>query len=151
MKIHIASDHAGYEMKNFLKYSLLDMGHTVTDYGPKESNPTDDYPDFIIPCAQAVVNDPGSFGIIVGGSGEGEQIVATKIDGVRAIEYYGKNLDIVSFGRDHNDANIIALGQRFMTNDEALEAVELFIETPFSNEERHIRRIEKVEKYEEQH
>lgn len=151
MKIHIASDHAGYEMKNFLKYRLLDMGHTVTDHGPQEYSPEDDYPDFIIPCAEAVITDRQSLGVIVGGSGEGEQISANKVEGVRAIEYYGKDLDIVKFGRDHNDANIISLGQRFMTNDEALEAVLMFIETPFSNEDRHIRRIEKVEKYEDQH
>lgn len=151
MKIHIASDHAGYEMKNFLKYRLLDMGHTVTDHGPQEYSPEDDYPDFIIPCAEAVITDHQSLGVIVGGSGEGEQISANKVEGVRAIEYYGKDLDIVKFGRDHNDANIISLGQRFMTNDEALEAVLMFIETPFSNEDRHIRRIEKVEKYEDQH
>lgn len=151
MKIHIASDHAGYEMKNFLKYSLLDMGHTVTDHGPQEYIPEDDYPDFIIPCAEAVIADHQSLGVVVGGSGEGEQISANKVEGIRAIEYYGKDLDIVKFGRDHNDANVISLGQRFMTNDEALEAVLLFIETPFSNEDRHIRRIEKVEKYEDQH
>jgi ribose 5-phosphate isomerase B len=149
IKIHIASDHAGYEMKNFLKYSLIDMGYEITDHGPREYNAKDDYPDFIIPCAEAVAKDPRSVGIILGGSGEGEQIAANKVDDIRALEYYGKNLDAIIFGRQHNNANILSLGARFMTNEEALEAVNTFLNTPFSNEERHIHRLEKVRKYDE--
>jgi ribose 5-phosphate isomerase B len=149
IKIHIASDHAGYEMKNFLKFSLIDMGYDVIDHGPKEYDAQDDYPDYIIPCAEAVAKDHASMGVILGGSGQGEQIAANKVDDVRAIEYYGKNLDTVIFGREHNNANIISLGARFMTNEEALEAVNTFISTDFSNEERHARRLEKVRKYDE--
>jgi ribose 5-phosphate isomerase B len=147
IKIHIASDHAGYEMKNFLKYALIDMGHQVTDHGAIEYDAQDDYPDYIIPCAQAVAQDHASIGIVLGGSGQGEQIAANKVSNIRAIEYYGKNLDTIVFGREHNNANIISLGARFMNNEEALEAVNVFINTEFSNEERHARRIEKVMKY----
>lgn len=147
IKIHIATDHAGFEMKNFLKYSLTDMGHEVFDHGAKEYDALDDYPDYIIPCARAVAGDRASMGIVLGGSGQGEQIAANKVDNIRAIEYYGGTLDTVIFGREHNNANIISLGARFMTNEEALEAVKVFINTEFSTEERHARRLEKVKKY----
>ncbi len=147
IKIHIASDHAGFEMKNFLKFSLIDMGYEVTDHGAQEYDAKDDYPDYIIPCAQAVAGDHTSMGIVLGGSGQGEQIAANKVDDIRAIEYYGGTLDTVIFGREHNNANIISLGARFMTNEEALEAVNLFLTTDFSNDERHTRRLEKVKKY----
>lgn len=147
IKIHIATDHAGFEMKNFLKYSLTDMGHEVIDHGANEYDAQDDYPDYIIPCARAVAGDHVSMGIVLGGSGQGEQIAANKVDDIRAIEYYGGNLDTVIFGREHNNANIISLGARFMTNEEALEAVKVFINTEFSTEERHARRLEKVKKY----
>lgn len=148
MKIHIASDHAGFEMKNFLKNELVTQGYDVIDYGPKSLDINDDYPDFILPCAQAVGADDASFGVILGGSGEGEQIIANKVDGVRAIEYYGKNPEIIKLGREHNDANILSLGARFLNNDEALSAVKLFIETNFTNEDRHTRRVEKIKDYE---
>lgn len=148
MKIHIASDHAGFEMKNFLKNELVTQGYDVIDYGPKSLDINDDYPDFILPCAQAVGADDASFGVILGGSGEGEQIIANKVDGVRAIEYYGKNPEIIKLGREHNNANILSLGARFLNNDEALSAVKLFIETNFTDEDRHTRRVEKIKDYE---
>jgi ribose 5-phosphate isomerase B len=148
MKIHIASDHAGFEMKNFLKNELVTQGYDVIDYGPKSLDINDDYPDFILPCAQAIGADDTSFGVILGGSGEGEQIIANKVDGVRAIEYYGKNPEIIKLGREHNNANILSLGARFLNNDEALNAVKLFIETNFTNEDRHTRRVEKIKDYE---
>lgn len=146
-KIHIASDHAGFEMKNFLKYSLIEIGYEVFDHGANEYDAKDDYPDYIIPCARAVAGDHTSMGIVLGGSGQGEQIAANKVDDIRAIEYYGGTLDTVIFGREHNNANIISLGARFMNNEEALEAVNTFLATDFSNDERHARRLEKVKKY----
>lgn len=145
----MASDHAGFEMKNYLKDQLVTLGYNVIDHGPKSLDINDDYPDFILPCAQAVGVDNASFGVILGGSGEGEQIIANKVDGVRAIEYYGKNLDIVRLGRQHNNANVISLGARFLNNNEAIEAVKIFMETPFLNEDRHTRRINKIEDFEE--
>ena len=145
MKIYIGSDHAGYELKEKLKIYLGSLGCEVTDKGAFNLNPTDDYPDFIRPVANEVTKDENSFGIILGGSGEGEQISANKIDGIRAIEYYGGNLEIIKLGREHNNANILSLGARFMTEEEAKEAVKIFLETPFSNDERHIRRINKLE------
>jgi ribose 5-phosphate isomerase B len=145
MKIHVASDHAGFEMKKFLKEKLLDMGHEVIDHGAHNYNVTDDYPDFIRPCAEAVAKDYNtSMGIILGGSGQGEEMVANKVEGIRAAEYYGGNIEIVKLAREHNNANILSLGARFINNIEALEAVKVFINTPFSNEQRHIRRLEKI-------
>lgn len=159
MKIYIGADHAGFELKEKLKNYIKELakssnldrtnsssfsGLEVMDKGAFSLEPTDDYPDFIIPVAKEVALDQNSFGIILGGSGEGEQISANKIDGVRAIEYYGGNLEIVKLGREHNDANILSLGARFINEDEAREAVRIFIDTPFSNDERHIRRLNEI-------
>jgi len=144
-KIYIGSDHAGYELKEKLKIYLSSLEYKVEDKGAFDLNTNDDYPDFIIPVANEVSKDKESLGIVLGGSGEGEQISANKIEGIRAIEYYGGNLDIVRLGREHNNANILSLGARFIKEDEAREAVKIFIETPFSEDERHIRRINKIE------
>jgi len=146
MKIYIGSDHAGFELKGKLIEFIKSLNIEVIDKGAFSLEPTDDYPDFIVPVAEAVAKDSESLGIILGGSGEGEQISANKIDGVRAIEYYGGNLEIVKLGREHNDANILSLGARFVSDEEAKGAVKIFIETPFSNDERHIRRIDKIDK-----
>jgi len=146
MKIYIGSDHAGFTLKEKIKEYLASLNYEVIDKGAFELNPTDDYPDFIVPVAEEISKDKESLGIILGGSGEGEQISANKIDGARAVEYYGGNLEIVKLGREHNDANILSLGARFIGEEEAKEAVKIFIETPFSNDERHIRRINKVDK-----
>jgi len=145
MKIYIGSDHAGYELKEKLKSYLSNLKYEVIDKGAFGLNPNDDYPDFIVPVAEAVAKDNESLGVILGGSGEGEQISANKIDGIRAIEYYGGNLEIIKLGKEHNDANILSIGARFVNENEAKEAVKIFIETPFSNDERHIRRINKLE------
>ena len=145
MKIYIGSDHAGFELKRKLIEFVKSLNIEIIDKGAFSLEPTDDYPDFIVPVAEAVAKDSESLGIILGGSGEGEQISANKIDGVRAIEYYGGNIEIVKLGREHNDANILSLGARFIKEDEAFDAVKLFIETPFSNDERHIRRINKID------
>lgn len=144
-KIYIGSDHAGYELKEKLKIFIKELGYEIEDKGAFSLDNNDDYPDFIVPVAKAVIKDIGSFGIVLGGSGEGEAMSANKIDGIRAIEYYGKNLNIVKLGREHNDANILSLGARFIKDEEAKESVKIFLETKFSGDERHIRRINKLD------
>ncbi len=143
MKIHIGTDHAGFELKNKLVEYLQKLGHEIIDHGAFSFDPADDYPDFVTPVAHAVAMDMNSFGIVLGGSGQGEAMVANRFEGVRALEYYGGNLAIIPLGREHNNANILSLGARFVTDDEAYEAVKLFIETDFSGDERHVDRINK--------
>ncbi len=142
-KIYIGTDHAGYELKNKLKTFLSELGHTVEDKGPFAYDAQDDYPDFITPVAQAVAAEEGSFGVILGGSGQGEAMCANRIKGARAALYYGKEPSIITLAKEHNNANILSLGARFLTEDEAKEAIKLFLETPFTNDERHVRRIAK--------
>ena len=144
MKIHIGTDHAGFALKNKLSEYLKALGHDVVDHGAFSLDPTDDYPDFIKPVAEAVSNDSESKGIVLGGSGQGEAMVANKFDNVRAVEYYGGTTEIIKLGREHNDANVLSLGARFVTDIEAETAVKLFLETDFSNYPRHIRRIEEI-------
>ena len=144
MKVYIGTDHAGFELKEKLKVYLCELGHEVEDMGAFELEKDDDYPDFIRPVADAVASNSESFGIILGGSGEGEEMVANKVPGVRAAEYYGGNLDIIKLAREHNNANILSLGARFVKEDEAKQAVKLFLGTQFSNDPRHVRRIEKI-------
>ncbi|MCR4324065.1 MAG: RpiB/LacA/LacB family sugar-phosphate isomerase [Candidatus Curtissbacteria bacterium] len=146
VKIFIASDHAGFELKRALIDHLKLKGHDVEDCGAKTFDKDDDYPDFIYPCAQKVVSNPGSFGIILGASGQGEAIVANKAKGARAALFYGGNLDIVRRSKDHNDCNILSLGASYLSGDEAKEAVDLWLETQFTGEERHARRVEKIER-----
>jgi ribose 5-phosphate isomerase B len=141
MNVYIASDHAGFDLKAALIPYIGSLGHFVVDCGPDVLNPEDDYPKFIAPCAQKVAEDPGSMGIIMGGSGEGEAMVANRQKGVRAGVYYAGDLTIVKLIREHNDANVLSLGARFILQDEAFQAVKLFLETPFSGDERHMRRI----------
>lgn len=144
-KIYLAGDHAGYELKEALIPFLRERGLEVEDVGPGTLNPEDDYPDYILPMAAKVASEKGAFGIGVGGSGQGEAIVANRVKGVRAAVYYGGNTKIVTLSREHNNANVLSLGARFMTIDEAKEAVVLWLSTPFSNEERHARRITKID------
>ena len=143
MQIYIGSDHAGYALKESLKQYLGDLGHMVEDMGAYALNHADDYPDFITPVAVAISQTTGTMGIILGGSGEGEAMCANKVEGVRAAVFYGGSMDIVRLAREHNDANIISLGARFVQEGEAHEAVKLFISTAFTGEERHVRRIGK--------
>ncbi len=145
MKIYLASDHAGFELKNILVDFLRAQKHEVEDMGPSALQPGDDYPDFIKPLAQKVAQNKGSFGIALGGSGEGESIAANRVEGARAAEYYGGNLQVVRLAREHNDANMLSLGARFINTEHAKEAVELFLATPFSGDERHARRIKKLD------
>lgn len=144
MNIYIGSDHAGFELKEKLKKYIESLGYKLEDKGAFILEANDDYPDFIIPVAESVAKDKNSIGIILGGSGQGEAIVANKTDDIRAIEYYGGNLEIIRLGREHNDANILSLGARFIDEDEAKEAVKTFLETRFSEEEKHIRRLKKI-------
>ncbi|HET8575097.1 MAG TPA: RpiB/LacA/LacB family sugar-phosphate isomerase [Candidatus Paceibacterota bacterium] len=148
MKIFIATDHAGFEMKEELVSFLRASGHETEDCGAYEYHETDDYPDFISQAAKKVSensSDKNIRGIILGGSGEGEAMVANRFPHVRATAYYGGSLEIVKLSREHNDANILSLGARFLSADEAKEAVSLWLETDFSDEERHVRRIEKID------
>lgn len=143
MKIYLGADHAGFELKEKLKSYLTDLGHDVEDKGAFSFVSDDDYPDFVMPVAEGVSNDKESLGIVLGGSGQGEAMVANRVKGVRAVEYYGGNLDIIRLGKEHNNANIISLGARFVSEAEAMNAVKIFLDTPFSSEERHVRRISK--------
>ncbi len=145
-KIYIGSDHAGFALKGILIPYLIEMGYEVVDSGPEHYNPSDDYPDFIIPVAKAVAANPmNAKGIVIGGSGNGEAMAANRIDGVRAAEYYGGDLEIVKLSREHNNANILSLGARFLSPNEAKEAVKLWLETKFSEEEKHARRIAEID------
>ncbi len=141
--IYIASDHAGFELKNKLLGHLTKTEQEVKDMGSFEFNPEDDYPDFILPCAKEVAKNPGSVGIILGGSGQGEALAANKVKGIRAIVYYGGHEEIVKLGRQHNNANILSLGARFLSWEQAERAVDLFIETGFEGG-RHERRLSKI-------
>jgi len=146
MKIHIGSDHAGLEFKNKIIKHLEVKGHTVVDHGPHTFDPLDDYPVFCIPAAEAVAKEPGSFGIVLGGSGNGEQMAANKVDGVRAALVWSK--EIAKLAREHNDANVISLGGRMHDEAFCLELVDTFLATPFTGDERHVRRIGLISKYE---
>ena len=145
MTIYLASDHAGYDLKETLKPFLLAEGCTVRDLGPQVRDLTDDYPDFIIPLARAVAADPDARGIIIGGSGEGEAMAANRIRGARACVLYSFNEKIIRVAREHNSANILSLGARFLVDEEAKAIVRLWLATPFSGESRHVRRIEKLD------
>lgn len=146
MRIHIGSDHAGLEFKNRIVEHLKNKGHDVIDHGPHTFDPLDDYPVFCIPAAEAVAKEPGSFGIVLGGSGNGEQMVANKVKGVRAALVWSK--EIAKLAREHNDANVISLGGRMHDEAFCLELVDTFLATPFSGDERHVRRIGLISKYE---
>jgi ribose 5-phosphate isomerase B len=146
MRIHIGSDHAGLEFKNRIVEHLKNKGHDVVDHGPHTFDPLDDYPVFCIPAAEAVAKEPGSFGIVLGGSGNGEQMVANKVKGVRAALVWSK--EIAKLAREHNDANVISLGGRMHDEAFCLELVDTFLATPFSGDERHVRRIGLISRYE---
>ena len=144
MKIHIATDHAGLELKNIIRDYLINKGHDVTDHGAHKYDALDDYPDFIFPCAHAVAADPESRGIILGGSGQGEAMAANRVKGCRAAVFYNGPDEIVKLSREHNNANILSLGTRFISEDKIYDVIELWLEEPFEGG-RHIRRIEKLD------
>jgi ribose 5-phosphate isomerase B len=146
--LYIASDHAGFALKEKLKIFLQGLGYETEDMGKFVYDEQDDYPDFILPVARAVAANPEqSRGIILGGSGQGEAMVANRVRGARAAVVYNYNEDIIRLSREHNNANVLALGARFITEEEAKKAVKLWLETPFSKEERHIRRIKKIDNF----
>jgi ribose 5-phosphate isomerase B len=148
MRVHIGCDHAGFELKNFLVAALTREGHEVLDHGPQTYDAEDDYPAFCIATGEAVMADPGSLAIVIGGSGNGEQIAANKVTGTRAALAY--DAETARLAREHNDANVLSLGARLHTEDEALELAKLFLDTPFSQGERHKRRITQLAEYEAQ-
>ena len=144
MKIHLATDHAGLELKEKVKLYLSDLNYEVTDHGAYEYDALDDYPDFIFPCANAVSNDPESKGIILGGSGQGEAMAANRVKGVRAAVFYNGPDEIIKLSRQHNNANILSLGARFMSEEEMYKIIEVWLSTDFESG-RHQRRIEKLD------
>ena len=146
MRIHIGSDHAGLEFKNELIGHLVAYSHDVTDHGPYEFDAFDDYPDFCIPTAQAVSKDATALGIVLGGSGNGEQIAANKVKGIRAALVW--SIETAKLAREHNNANVISVGQRQHTAQEVKDFIDAFISTPFPGDERHARRIEKIANFE---
>ena len=150
MRIHIATDHAGLEFSEDLQQHLRSQGHEVVDHGPTVYDALDDYPSFCINAAIAVVADQSagveSLGIVFGGSGNGEQIAANKVNGVRAALVW--NIATAELAREHNDANVIAIGARQHTFEEAAKFIDVFIATPFTFEERHVRRIAQIAAYE---
>ena len=162
MKIFFGADHAGFELKNTLVEYARELGYELEDKGPFAYDEQDDYPDFIAPVARVVAENPDNArGIVIGGGGQGEAITANRFKGVRAAVFYGARapkgavdvtgavsgdpLEIVRLARTHNDTNVLSLAARFLSDDEAKEAVRVWLETPFSGEERHIRRIGKID------
>jgi len=159
MRIYIGGDHAGYELKEKLKVYLSEFGYEVEDKGAFKYDRDDDYPDFVNPVAKSVAKDKESFGIVLGGSGQGEAMCANRVAGVRAAVFYGEALpqnavdingtksidpfEIIKLSRMHNNANILSLSTRFLSFDQIKFATELFLTTPFPGDERHIRRINK--------
>jgi len=149
MKILVASDHAGFELKNKIVDYLKNQDLDVEDMGAHVFDKEDNYPEIMIPVAMRVVSDPEKTkAIILGKSGNGEAMISNRFPGVRAAVYHGKNLEIVRLSRQHNDANILSLAAGFLDEEEAIEAVKIWISTPFSHDERHIRRNEMLDNIE---
>lgn len=147
IKVILGADHGGYHLKEVLKQYLSNLGYQLEDKGAYHLDPTDDYPDFVFPVAQAVAADTqGSRGIVIGRSGNGEAIAANKVTGVRAA--LATNTKMAQKAREHNDANILALGADFINEEEAKKIVKIFLETPFSGKPRHRRRIKKIQSFE---
>ncbi len=146
MRVHLGSDHAGFELKTSLITRLAELGHSAVDHGPAAYDPDDDYPPYVIAAAAAVVGEPGSLGVVIGGSGNGEAIAANKVTGVRAALVW--NIETARLARLHNDANVASIGARMHTVAEAVGLIEVFLGTLFSAEQRHIRRITMLAAYE---
>ena len=146
MRIHIGTDHAGFELKNLLKDHWKRVGHEVVDHGSYEYDPADDYPGFCFACAEGVVADPGSLGVVLGGSGNGEQIAANKVPGVRAVLVW--SVETARLARAHNDANVAGFGVRQHSAGEAVEILDAFLAEPFPAEARHQRRLDQISAYE---
>ena len=145
MKIYLGSDHAGFQLKEEIRHFLVAEGYDVADLGANRESRDDDYPDFVHPVAERVAQEQGAVGIVFGGSGQGEAMVANRFPGVRATVWYGKNDRIITLSREHNDANVLAIGARFVSTQEAKLAIQLWLEKPFSYDPRHQRRIDKID------
>ncbi len=147
MRVHLGSDHAGLELKDHLVSWLREQGHEPVDHGPHVYDALDDYPVFCLRAGEGVVGDPGSLGVVIGGSGNGEQIAANKVEGVRAALVWSEETAVLA--REHNDANVISVGGRMHTLEEMTRFIEVFLATPFSEDERHVRRIGMISRYDE--
>ncbi|MGE5291451.1 MAG: ribose-5-phosphate isomerase [Micromonosporaceae bacterium] len=147
MRVYLGSDHAGYELKAALVKRLAELGHDPVDCGPATYASSDDYPVYVLRAARSVVSDPGSMGVVIGGSGNGEQIAANKVTGVRAA--LGWSDETARLARLHNNANVLSLGARMHTIDEAVRFAEVFVGTEFSGDPRHERRLAMIAAYEE--
>ena len=145
LKVFLAADHAGFELKEHIKKYLQKNGYNVEDCGAHKYDAEDDYPKFMLKAAKKVSSNKGSKAIIFGSSGQGEAIVANKVSGIRAVVYNCKNLDLIRLSRTHNNANILSIGARFIGKEHALNAVKLWLSTDFSNEPRHKRRLKQIE------
>ena len=146
MRVYLGSDHAGYELKQHLVQWLTSAGHEPVDCGPHIYDAVDDYPPFVLRAAERTAADPEALGIVIGGSGNGEAIAANKVKGVRAALAW--SVETAELGREHNNANVISIGARMHSLDEATKFVEVFVGTPFSQDPRHIRRIDMISEYE---
>jgi ribose 5-phosphate isomerase B len=146
MRVHLGCDHAGFELKEALKERLTSLGHEPVDHGPAAYDAIDDYPPFCFAAAEATVADPGSLGVVVGGSGNGEQIAANKVRGARCA--LAHSVETAQLARQHNDANLVSVGARMHDLETALGLVVTFLETPFSEDPRHERRIQMLTDYE---
>ncbi|WP_115727006.1 ribose-5-phosphate isomerase [Actinomyces culturomici] len=149
MRVHIGTDHAGYELKEQVVAHLREAGYDVVDHGAHEYDSLDDYSPFCLEAAEAVVAEPGSLGVVIGGSGNGEQMAANRVKGVRAALVW--NDSTARLAREHNNANVVSVGARQHTVEECLAFIDAFLETPFSEDERHQRRISLMDEYEEAH
>lgn len=147
MRVYLAADHAGFELKSHLSTALKEQGYEVVDVGAHEYDAQDDYVSFCTDAAERVVKDPGSLGVVIGGSGNGEQIAANKVKGARAALAW--NIDTAQLAREHNDALLVGIGARQHTTEEATAIVLAFLSTKFSGEPRHQRRIDQVSAYED--
>jgi ribose 5-phosphate isomerase B len=144
--IYLASDHRGFELKEKIKAWLDEWGYEFVDVGAHKHNAEDDYPDFVAQAAEKVSEDPvGNRGIVLGHSGQGEAMVANRRHGVRAAVLYAMNEEIIKLSREHNGANVLSLGASFLSEDDAKTALKLWLDTPFSGDDRHIRRIGKID------
>ena len=139
MRVHLGSDHAGFELKQAIVQRLGELAHEPVDHGPPAYDPQDDYPPYVLRAAQAAAREPGSLGVVLGGSGNGEAIAANKVQGVRCA--LGWSVETARLGREHNDANVLSLGARMHDRGLALEILEAFLATGYSGDERHTRRI----------
>ena len=146
MRVHLGSDHAGYDLKAALRRRLAELGHEAVDHGPAGLDPEDDYPPYVLRAAAAVAAEPGTLGVVIGGSGNGEAIAANKVRGVRCALAWSE--ETARLGRLHNDATVVSVGARMHDEATALRLVEVFLETSYSGEERHTRRIGMLAAYE---